>query len=81
MPYLNGEAAQFEKMKTFTHGVQKNREEKWENGEIESVTDLHFAAEASPTAVMLAAKKKEKEVSEMREKRRKELLLKYGALD
>lgn len=81
VPYLNGEAAQFEKMKTFTHGVQKNREEKWENGEIESVTDLHFAAEASPTAVMLAAKKKEKEVSEMREKRRKELLLKYGALD
>ncbi len=81
VPYLNGEAAQFEKMKTFTHGVQKNREEKWENGEIESVTDLHFAVEASPTAVMLAAKKKEKEVSEMREKRRKELLLKYGALD
>ncbi len=80
VPYLNGEAEQFERMKTFTHGVQKDREEKWENGEIESVTDMHYAAEASPTAVMLAAKKKEKEVNDLREKRRKELLSKYGAI-
>ncbi|QPG76093.1 hypothetical protein FOA43_003479 [Brettanomyces nanus] len=82
IPYLNGEAADFEKMKQFTHGIQQQRKEKWENGEkdVTSMADLTYTEEASPTAVMLATKKKKLELDEVREAKRRQLLAKYGAL-
>ncbi|VEU24374.1 DEKNAAC105614 [Brettanomyces naardenensis] len=82
IPYLNGEAEEFEKMKQFTHKVQEERQEKWENGEksVNSLTNLSYTEEASPTAVMLAAREEKKKEELLRQTKRNELLLKYGAL-
>lgn len=82
VPYLHGEAAKFEKMKEFAHGHQKIQQEKWENGDknIKSVANIAIAPEASPTAMMLAEKKKSKEDEKIREERKRKLLEKYGAM-
>lgn len=82
IPYLTGEAAEFEKMKKFSRTIQSEQKKKWNNDRsgTQKVTDKDYASEISPTTAMLKLKEKEKKDSAVREAKRKELLEKYGAL-
>ncbi|KAG0671503.1 mRNA splicing protein [Pichia californica] len=81
IPYLTGEAAEFEKMKKFTRSVQSVQKKKWvdDKESIYSVTNKEYATEISPTTAMLKMKEKEDSDNIIREAKRKELLEKYGA--
>lgn len=82
IPYLTGEAAEFEKMKKFSRSVQATQRKKWNDDKsgIHSVTNKEFTTEISPTTAMLKLKEKEEKDELVKEARRKELLEKYGAL-
>ncbi|GMM45205.1 mRNA splicing protein [Pichia kluyveri] len=82
IPYLTGEAAEFEKLKKFNRTIQTKQKQKWENDKEgkESVADKSYATEISPTSAMLKLKEKEEKDALIREAKRKELLEKYGAL-
>lgn len=82
IPYLTGEAAEFEKMKKFTRTIQSQQKKKWvEDREgVHAVTEKEYATEISPTTAMLKMKEKEEKDKVIREAKRKELLEKYGAL-
>lgn len=82
IPYLTGEAAEFEKMKKFTRSIQVKQKKKWDNDKesTETVTNKDFSASISPTTAMLKLKEKESNDEMIKETKRKELLKKYGAL-
>lgn len=82
IPYLTGEAAEFEKMKKFARTVQSEQKKKWveDRDSVHAVTEKQYATEISPTTAMLKMKEKEERDKIVREAKRKELLEKYGAL-
>lgn len=82
IPYLTGEAAEFEKLKKFNRTIQNKQNKKWIDDKegTESFTDKTYATEISPTSAMLKLKEKEEKDAIIREAKRKELLEKYGAL-
>jgi hypothetical protein len=82
IPYLTGEAAEFEKMKKFSRSIQHSQKRKWDKDRdgVEKVTDKDYTTEVSPTTAMLKLKEKEEKDAIIKEAKRKELLEKYGAL-
>lgn len=82
IPFLTGEAAEFEKLKKFNRTIQQKQRKKWvEDKEgTKKVTATEFATEISPTSAMLKLKEKEEQDRLVREAKKRELLEKYGAL-
>lgn len=82
IPFLTGEAAEFEKLKKFNRTIQQKQKKKWveNNDGTKTVTATEFATEISPTTAMLKMKEKEEQDKIIKEAKKKELLEKYGAL-
>lgn len=79
IPYLTGEAAEFEKMKKFTKAVQNEHlKKKKEKGDTDSaITDKRYSAIMSPTTTMLKLKEKNKKEQIVKSAKEKELMEKY----
>lgn len=83
IPYLTGEAAEFEKLKKFTRTIQNEQHVKWEDDESGAISaaDKQFNLEFNPTAVMVKMKEKEENDKKIRDIKRKQLLEKYGDVE